>query len=107
MKEHDKNGYGLPGNVRHECVWIIRDKERLKKMLKESEGEYRNKEVIAYKRLDAMHRALLEIPVEYRSMVIKSIVDRSNKMETYVHENTLKKYKRKFLYYFAKNMSLY
>lgn len=99
--------YKIPSIIHHECIRIIRDKERLEEILKESDLEYDDGEKLAYERLDAIHRALLEIPADYRDVVIESVFKKQKNMEIYIHENTLKKYKRKFLYHLAKNLSLY
>ena len=94
-------------NTYSECIRIIKDRDHLEEMLRNSEGEYDAGERLAYERLDSIHRALLEIPREYRKAVVESVSIKEKDMEIYVHENTLKKYKRKFLYHLAKNLSLY
>lgn len=99
--------YKMPLNINRECIRIMRDRKRLENILKESDGEYDMEESQAYERLDAIHRALLEIPYEYRKAVVESTFKRQKNIEMYIHENTLKKYKSKFLYHLAKNLSLY
>lgn len=96
----------LSNRVYSECLRVIRDKYMLECVVRDWETGYEDNQIEAYNKLDSMHRALLEIPGEYRSAVIESIIGRETEFDEFIHENTLKKYKHKFIYNFAKNLEL-
>ena len=97
----------IPRSIYFECIWIIRDKKRLEKILTCKIDEYGEVERNAYYKLDAIHRAIFKIPKEYRGVILKSITYGMNNTNIYIHENTIKKYTREFIYQVAKNLALY
>lgn len=97
----------IPRSIYFECIWIIRDIKRLEKILTCKIDEYGEVERNAYYKLDAIHRAILKIPAEYRGVILRSITYGINNTNIYIHENTIKKYKREFIYNLAKNLALY
>lgn len=97
----------IPRSIYFECIWIIRDKKRLERILASNIDEYGEVERNAYYKLDAIHRAILKIPAEYRGVILRSITYGINNTNIYIHENTIKKYKREFIYQVAKNLALY
>lgn len=103
----DKYEYKIPRSIYFECIWIIRDKKRLERILACKMDEYGEVERNAYYKLDAIHRAILKIPAEYRGVILRSITYGINNTNIYIHENTIKKYKREFIYQVAKNLALY
>lgn len=103
----DKYEEIIPRSIYFECIWIIRDKKRLERILASNIDEYGEVERNAYYKLDAIHRAILKIPAEYRGVILKSITYGMNNTNIYIHENTIKKYKREFIYNLAKNLALY
>lgn len=103
----DKYEEIIPRNIYFECIWIIRDKKRLERILASNIDEYGEVERNAYYKLDAIHRAILKIPAEYRGVILRSITYGINNTNIYIHENTIKKYKRDFIYQVAKNLALY
>ena len=107
MNEQNNNSYYLPKRLYRECMWIIRDKSRLEDVIREDIELYERESLEAFEYLDSMHRALLEIPTEYRAAVINSITDRYCESSEFVHENTIKKYKHKFIYNLTKNLSIH
>lgn len=102
----DKYEEKIPRSIYFECIWIIRDKKRLERILASNIDEYGEVERNAYYKLDAIHRAILKIPAEYRGVILRSITYGINNTNLYIHENTIKKYKREFIYQVAKNLAL-
>lgn len=102
----DKYEEIIPRSIYFECIWIIRDKNRLEKIIACKMDEYGEVERNAYYKLDAIHRAILKIPAEYRGVILRSITYGINNTNLYIHENTIKKYKREFIYQVAKNLAL-
>lgn len=102
----DKYEEIIPRSIYFECIWIIRDKKRLERILASNIDEYGEVERNAYYKLDAIHRAILKIPAEYRGVILRSITYGINNTNLYIHENTIKKYKREFIYQVAKNLAL-
>lgn len=102
----DKYEEIIPRSIYFECIWIIRDKKRLERILASNIDEYGEVERNAYYKLDAIHRAILKIPAEYRGVILKSITYGIKNTNIYIHENTIKKYKREFIYQLAKNLAL-
>lgn len=102
----DKYEEIIPRSIYFECIWIIRDIKRLEKILTCKIDEYGEVERNAYYKLDAIHRAILKIPAEYRGVILKSITYGMKNTNIYIHENTIKKYKREFIYQLAKNLAL-
>lgn len=102
----DKYEEKIPRSIYFECIWIIRDKKRLERILASKIDEYGEVERNAYYKLDAIHRAILKIPAEYRGVILRSITYGIKNTNIYIHENTIKKYKREFIYNLAKNLAL-
>ena len=102
----DKYEEIIPRSIYFECIWIIRDKNRLEKIIACKMDEYGELERNAYYKLDAIHRAILKIPAEYRGVILRSITYGIKNTNIYIHENTIKKYKREFIYNLAKNLAL-
>ena len=105
-KINDKYEEIIPRSIYFECIWIIRDIKRLEKILIDKIDEYGEVERNAYYKLDAIHRAIFKIPKEYRGVILKSITYGMNNTNIYIHENTIKKYKREFICQLAKNLAL-
>ena len=103
----DKYEEIIPRSIYFECIWIIRDKKRLERILASNIDEYGEVERNAYYKLDAIHMAILKIPAEYMGVILKSITYGIKNTNIYIHENTIKKYKREFIYQLAKNLALY
>lgn len=121
--------YILPTAIYHQCIWIIRDMERMEKKV-----TYLNDNVILnnidmYKsmklseshdelsrlsgeisvidsKLSGIYSALDKIPTEYQNGLLDNIINH-RKYEDYAHENTWKKWKQRFIYYVAENLRLY
>lgn len=103
MKEYQsvrEKNYVLPRAVYYQCVWTVRDMERMEKTAGLDPGE-------TAKRLECIRRALLEVPEEYRSGVLKSIAVRGTNAGDFAHENTWKRWRQRFIFRLAKNLGLY
>jgi len=113
----------LPGAVYHQCLWIVKDMDRLQEVAGASfrgdmlaEDDFITAGAAALKRppeaeeaafkLDCIHRALLEVPPEYREGVLRSIRVRGAGYEDFAHENTWKRWKQRFIYSLAENLNL-
>lgn len=103
----DKYEESIPKTIYYECIWIIRDKKRLEKILTLKIDDYGEVERNAYYKLDSIHRAILKIPAEYRGVILESITCGIKNTNIYIHENTIKKYKKEFICNLAKNLGLY
>lgn len=85
----------LPFPVYMQCLWFVRDYERLSKI----KGER------AAAKIKAIDRALEEIPEDYRQGIFENILFHS-KFSDLAHENTWKIWKQRFVYYVASNLDL-
>ncbi len=121
--------YLLPTAVYHQCIWMIRDMERMEKRvsflndellisnlnirngMSVSENlnilENRKKEIkITEDRLEGIYYALDLIPEEYINPLLDNIINHI-KYNDYAHENTWKKWKQRLIYHIACNLKLY
>ena len=103
MKEYQYRIEGercLPREVYYQCVWMIRDMERLEKIAMssnyESGQDHRVDDAIV--KLDCLRRALEEIPDYYRQGVISSVKIRGGGFDDFAHINTWKKWKMRFMH---------
>ena len=97
--------YVLPHAVYHQCIWIVRDMERMERLL--ADGGAGAAEAVARARLSGISDALSVIPAEYRNGVIAGIVTRGGLYDGYAHENTWKRWKQRFIFNLARNLGLY
>lgn len=97
------DSYILPREVYYQCIWLIKDMERLQD-LKRDVGRS-SVGIAATKRLDAIDRALEELPDVYREPMIRNIINKEEFPET-AHENTWRKWKQLFIYQLAVNLEL-
>jgi hypothetical protein len=138
MKEYQiksETGNVLPREVYYQCIWIVRDLDRMKGLISRRNAEeyligadrYRmsrdlpsmvsegtaalkaGRDVLeAEFKVECINQALLEIPEEYREGVIELIISRGGKArEDMAHMNTWKKWKQRFIYRLAVNLGLY
>ena len=111
-----------PKAVHHQCMWIIRDIDRLYKLDAIRRHGKRDDELVLYedenarfiseavteeaaRKIDCIKRALLAIPMEYRMDMLDDIVE-GRKSSPIAHENTWKKWKRVFIRELASNLNL-
>lgn len=91
-------GDKLPKAVYYQCIWLVRDIDRL--VVLSEVDEY------ARFRLDAIYKALDVVPLEYRDDVLKSITQYGKGYSDNAHENTWKHWKKKFIFELAHNLRL-
>lgn len=117
----------LPSEVYYQCLWVVRDMERLKELAEEPECENRvAEEVLQYEgvqfqvnsleippevaeakfKLGCIRRALEVVPETYREAVLQNILQRGGGYNNMAHENTWKKWKQRFIYVLAENLCL-
>ena len=112
MKEYQirMEGYRLPEEVYHQCLWIVRDMERsiglFASFMAVDRGELPLQVSSAGHRICAVSRALEMVPAEYRQGIIDSILKRGGGFRDYAHENTWKRWKQRFIYGVAVEMGL-
>lgn len=100
--------YVLPRSVYYQCIWTVRDLDRIHKLAVTECGiEYDGDNIYqaAREREAAINAALDAIPSEYRRGIISNILDRLPYGDE-AHENTWKKWKQRFIYELAVNLKL-
>ena len=120
-----KQDYKIPYEVYKQCVWIIRDSDRLSLFanIDKNNPESNFKEdfisdekyfsIISYKasieakhKLEAVDIALQSIPEEYRDGILDMIKKTRHISQDFAHENTWNKWKHIFIANLAKNLNL-
>ena len=95
----------LPDCVYHQCLWIVRDMDRLNEV---AGSEYVSLEVtVARERIRCISSALESVPVEFRAGILENIVKRGSGFGAFASNNTWRRWKQIFLYTFARNLGLY
>ena len=127
-REHGKEAfmsrkkYRIPKAVYYQCIWIIKDIDRLRRL--EAAGNYghtedefvffvddeeiiRDSGVLTQARfkLDCVRDALALVPEEYRQKTLDSIIY-SIPFDDMAHENTWRKWRQFFIRELAKNLLL-
>ena len=117
-----KNKYSVPKEVYYQCVWLLKDIDRLRKLeavsnyagsedelvfFVDDEDVIRDAEVLEKSRwrLSCIRKALLAIPVEYRQGTLDSI-SYNVPYSDFAHENTWRKWKQVLIWELAKNLFL-
>ena len=112
--EAPPNCYKLPKEVYYRCLWVVRDAERLRNLVKAGE-DYSPERIHEYKAvtedvlrqaaadLGCVSRALLKIPEVYRYGIIDNITEKTT-FGDYAHINTWKRWKQVFLYELAREL---
>lgn len=99
------NAYVLPKEVYHQCLWVVRDVERLQALALHAADRSLPQCSAARARLEAIYAAMNKIPEEYRQGIFDQIVNREP-FKNGAHENTWKKWKQRFLYELAINLMI-
>ncbi len=123
MSQKNQKNYGrTPKAVHHQCMWIVRDIDRLYRLDAIHRHGKRDDELVFYedescrlispevteeaaRKILCIKRALLVIPEEYRMEVLDSIVE-GIKPSPIAHENTWKRWRRIFISELASNLNL-
>ncbi|MBR0374079.1 MAG: hypothetical protein IJH91_06095 [Mogibacterium sp.] len=107
MKERpivSHSNYTLPKPVREQCIWIIRDMNRLREV---AGAEYEAPDVItARMRIAALEQSLETIPPEYREGLLRNISG-GVPFGMKASESTWLRWKQRLLYTFAMHLGLY
>ncbi len=118
----DNSKYRVPKAVYYQCVWILKDLDRLRRL--EAIGSYtgredelvffvddeeviRNAEVLtqAAWKLECVRNAIEKVPKEYRQNTLDCIVYNVPFGDS-AHENTWRKWRQVFIRELAKNLLL-
>lgn len=119
---NQKNCGRTPKAVHHQCMWIIRDLDRLYRLDAIHRHGKRDDELVffedencrlispavteeAARKIACIKKALLAIPEEYRMELLDGIVE-GIKPSAVAHENTWKKWRRIFIRELASNLKL-
>ena len=112
----------MPRAVIYQCMWTVKDMERLQRLANQRSRSHRSGEIVFYAddesrmmrtevieesiwKVKCIRDALNTIPEEYRADIIESIFTGEMPVEI-AHENTWKKWRRKFIRELAYNMNL-
>lgn len=125
--------YVMPHAVYYQTIWAVRDLDRMESRLKELNrqrlkqkngasvandpvelySKYKKRTsvdsqametAILRERVDAIHRAMREVPPRYRGTVLNNIVQKAT-VDIY-EDSEWKLWKQKFLYLVARNLSI-
>ncbi len=96
----------LPRPVYIQCIWMIRDIERMEELVLNSDDSWNDPvSSAAREKLEAIDAALALVPEEYRDGIILNITDKLP-FGSGAHDNTWKKWKQRFVYELAVNMMM-
>lgn len=113
----------MPRTVYNQCLWIVRDYERLKLICDNSSEAMLREDAFFYAddkngllsgpvinearaRVIAIEESLELIPVEYRKGVYENVAN-NVRFSDLASANTWKKWKKRFLYNIASKLNLY
>lgn len=116
------NKYRVPKAVYYQCVWILKDMDRLRRLeaissyagkndelvfFVDDEEVIRNAEVLtqAVRKLECIRSAIAKVPKEYRQSTLDCIVYNVPYGDS-AHENTWRKWRQVFIRELAKNLLL-
>lgn len=115
----------LPTPVYHQCIWIVRDMDRLREVVNEDRVNRRfivKEDSLEYGtdalrrtlsvseaefRLECIDRALALVPEELRQGILDSIINRGAGYPEIAHDNTWRLWKQRFIYNLARYMRLF
>lgn len=121
-KMHKRDTQRIPKAVHHQCMWIVRDIDRLYRLDAIYRHGKRDDELVFYEdencrcisyevtkeaaeKLACIKAALKTVPEEYRIDLLDAIVDGA-RPTLYAHENTWKKWRRVFIAELAGRLKL-
>ena len=114
--------YRVPKSVYYQCIWTVKDMDRLRRLEAADNLERYKKEFVFFVdddeiikdrkvltqakwKLDCIRQAVDELPSEYRQGTIDSIVY-NLPFSDMAHENTWRKWRQVFIRELAKNLLL-
>ena len=101
---YDKYCYSLPLPVYKQCIWILRDVDRLTEL---AGAGYDAPDVqLAKMRVNAYNAAIELVPSEYRGGIMRNIIE-GEAFDASASLNTWKRWKKTLVYTLARNLSLY
>lgn len=118
----DYRTYRLPKAVYYQCIWIVKDLDRLKRLALAADTGCKENELVFFEvdeeaisdrevlrqakfKLGCIRNALDEVPEEYRRGTIDSIVYNLPFSEM-AHENTWRKWRKVFIRNLASGLNL-
>lgn len=118
----DKRTYHMPKAVYYQCVWTVKDMERLKKLAMVADAGFKENEIVFFEvdedaienkevldqakfKLGCIKRALQKIPREYRRGIIESIAD-GRPYSVIAHDNTWRRWRKVFIRHLASELNL-
>ncbi len=118
----DTRTYRLPKAVYYQCIWTVKDMERLQRLSMAADKGFRENEIVFFEvdedaidnrevlrqakvKLGCIKRALQEVPEEYRRGTIESIVE-GLPFSGLAHENTWRKWRKVFIRHLARELCL-
>ena len=108
-----KNEYTVPKAVYYQCIWLLKDLDRLRKLEAVSNYAAGEDELVFFMdilnkakwRLNCIRRALIKIPEEYRQGTLDCI-SYNVPYSDMAHENTWRKWRQVLIWELAKNLFL-
>ena len=117
-----RNRYKVPKEVYHQCVWVLKDVDRLRRLeaafcydhsgamhvfFSEDDETIRSREVLeqACWKMECIRKAIDKVPIEYRQHTVDCIVY-NLPFNTDAHENTWRKWRQIFIKELAENLML-
>ena len=122
IKDINRIEESLPREVYYQCIWIVRDTERLRRLAEMGTAADLSQSLVFFdmgtgnsvrlevtKRaewvLDCIDNALESVPEAYRQGIIDNIIKRQD-FDDIAHPNTWKKWKRVFVYHLAHQLKM-
>lgn len=97
------DSYDIPREVYYQCLWLARDAVRLEELAANANRSSIGK--ASANRLDAINRAKEAVPEEYREAVMGNIIY-GTKFPDFAHDNTWRKWKKRYIYQLAVELEL-
>ena len=118
----DTRTYRMPKAVYYQCMWTVKDIDRLKRLAMVADKGFRDNEIVFFEadedaidnrevlkqarfKLNCIKRAIREVPEEYRRGTIDSIVY-GVPFSALAHENTWRKWRKVFIRHLARELCL-
>ena len=117
-----KNEYSVPKAVYYQCIWLVKDMDRLRKLEAVSNYAVKEDELVFFMnddevirdpdvldqakwKLSCIRKAIIRVPAEYRQNTLDCITYNVPYSDM-AHENTWRKWKQVLVWELAKNLCL-